>query len=130
MLCCFYAYFCGLCSSLYLLFSQAGLVEAEGLNLTIETFKQKDENKLDIDGGLLKKRSFRAIRSPVRPPQVGFFNRKLSTKQKPFILSRSSLQSSQSSDIIDPDYADIEAVSETDSAERVITPPDIVISQQ
>ena len=55
MLCCFYAYFCGLCSSLYLLFSQAGLVEAEGLNLTIETFKQKDENKLDIDGGLLKK---------------------------------------------------------------------------
>ena len=55
MLYCFYAYFCGLCSSLYLLFSQAGLVEAEGLNLTIETFKQKDENKLDIDGGLLKK---------------------------------------------------------------------------
>ena len=55
MLCCFYAYFCGLCSSLYLLLSQAGLVEAEGLNLTIETFKQKDENKLDIDGGLLKK---------------------------------------------------------------------------
>ena len=49
---------------------------------------------------------------------------------QPFILSRSSLQSSQSSDIIDPDYADIEAVSETDSAERVITPPDIVISQQ
>ena len=31
---------------------------------------------------LLFQRSFRSIRSPVRPPQVGFFTRKLSTKQK------------------------------------------------
>jgi len=123
---------------------EAGTVEAEGLNLTIETLKQKDENKLDVESGLVKKRSFRSMRSPVRPPQVGFFNRKLSTKQKTITVSRSSLTSSQSHDLVDHDFPrdffrerDSDITSGTGSGGSLLeegsgrsTPPDIIISQQ
>ena len=34
---------------------KAGTIDAEGLNLTIETLKQKDDNRLDADSGLVKK---------------------------------------------------------------------------
>ena len=35
--------------------TKAGTIDAEGLNLTIETLKQKDDNRLEADAGLVKK---------------------------------------------------------------------------
>ncbi|XP_023335446.1 cGMP-specific 3',5'-cyclic phosphodiesterase, partial [Eurytemora carolleeae] len=56
---------------------EVGTLEAQGLELTVETFKCKQDEKAGCS--LMKKRSFRSLKSPVRPP-VGFFNRKHSTR--------------------------------------------------
>ena len=77
---------------------KAGTMEARDLKLTVETLKCREEGKLEVETGLIKKvsntklillkykssyfqRSFRSMRNPVKPP-VGFFNRKLSTRHK------------------------------------------------
>ena len=92
-------------------------------------------------------RSFRSIRSPVRP-QGGFFNRKQSTKHKvkgqtgicrlvltrecfqPLIISRSSLGSSTSTDMADSDIFKGDSEGLSKASEELCGPPDIVISQQ
>jgi len=76
---------------------EAGTTEAKDLKLTVETLKCKEDGKLDVETGLVKKRSFRSMRSPVRPP-VGFFNRRLSTRHKGTTNSRCSLTSSLSTE--------------------------------
>lgn len=48
---------------------------------------------------------------------------------QPLVISRSPLQSSQSSDIIDSDFSEMVSVSE-DGGQGRVTPPDIIISQQ
>jgi len=111
---------------------EAGTIQAEGLNLTIETFKQRDDSKLDVETGLVKKRSFRSIRSPVRPPQVGgFFTRKLSAKQKTTpVLLRASLSHGHSTDIGDTFLETRELCHSDSDVPDQPSPPDIIISQQ
>jgi len=102
---------------------EVGTSEAEDLKLTVETLKCKDENKLDVESGPIKKRSFR--RSPARQgvTPAGFFNRKLSTKQRTLTSSRSSLGSAQSTEQQEGERSG--------SHEDVDDPgpPDIVVSQ-
>merc|ERR1719370_1554155 len=104
--------------------AKAGRMVAEDLELTVETLRCKEDREA---GGLVKKKSFRSMRNPVRPP-VGFFNRRLSTRQN------SSSDKSPRMPNRSASTTDVESHTESD-AERGETPdegsnpPSIVVSQ-
>jgi len=103
---------------------EAGRMVAEDLELTVETLRCKEDREA---GGLVKKKSFRSMRNPVRPP-VGFFNRRLSTRQN------SSSDKSPRMPNRSASTTDVESHTESDAErgetpDEGSTPPSIVVSQ-